>query len=270
MTKTIFITGTSSGLGKATAKLFAKHGWNVIASMRNPEKEKELTGFKNIRLEALDVTNAEQIKQVVETVTAQTNINIVFNNAGYGLAGPFEGADDEQIVQQLNTNLLGVIRVTKAFLPHFRKNKGGTFITTTSIGGLLALPFNSVYHAAKWGLEGWSESLAFELKPFDIKVKTVSPGGIITDFAGRSLVMTQHPAYDDQMKQLLSVFMDPERAKNYSTAEQIAEYVWEAATDNSEKLRYIAGEDAKAMYKRRLEVGSEQASKEIENLFYGK
>ena len=268
--KTIFITGASSGLGKAAAILFAQNGWNVIASMRNPKKEDELTKFANIQLMALDVTNTEQIKQITEKVSAETTVDVVFNNAGYGLAGPFEGATDEQITQQINTNLLGVMRVTQAFIPHFRKNKNGLFISTTSIGGLLALPFNSVYHATKWALEGWSESLAFELKPFGIKVKTVSPGGIATDFAGRSLVMTQHPAYDDQMKQVLSIFMDPERAKDYSTAEQIAQVVWEAVNDESEKLRYLAGEDAKAMYARRMEVGSEQASKEIENLFYGK
>ena len=268
--KTIFITGASSGLGKAAAILFAQNGWNVIASMRNPKKEDELTKFANIQLMALDVTDADQITQITEKVSAETTVDVVFNNAGYGLAGPFEGATDEQITQQINTNLLGVMRVTQSFIPHFRKNKNGLIISTTSIGGLLALPFNSVYHATKWALEGWSESLAFELKPFGIKVKTVSPGGIATDFAGRSLVMTQHPAYDDQMKQVLSIFMDPERAKDYSTAEQIAQVVWEAVNDESEKLRYLAGEDAKAMYARRMEVGSEQASKEIENLFYGK
>lgn len=83
---------------------------------------------------------------------------MVFNNAGYGLAASFEGTSDEQIVQQINTNLLGVMRVTQSFIPHFRENKSGLFITTTSIGGLISFPFNSVYHAAKWGLEGWSES----------------------------------------------------------------------------------------------------------------
>ena len=270
MSKTIFITGASSGLGKASAKLFADNGWQVIATMRNPENEQELTQYKNIQLLALDVTNTEQIKEVVAQITTQTQIDVVFNNAGYGLAGPFEGATDEQIVHQINTNLLGVMRVTHAFIPHFRAHQKGTFISTTSIGGLVAFPFNAVYHSTKWALEGWSESLAFELKAFGIKVKTVSPGGIATDFAGRSLVLAQHEAYNDQMAQVLSVFMNPERTQNHSTAEHIATYVWEAATDESEQLRYVAGEDAKAMYARRLEVGSEQAHKEIENLFFGK
>lgn len=270
MIKTIFITGASSGLGKATAKLFAAKGWNVLATMRRPEKEEELSLIPNIRLMTLDVTDAHQIISTVNEAISFCKIDVVFNNAGYGLAGPFEGASEEQIVQQLNTNLLGVMRVTQAFIPHFRENKSGIFITTTSIGGLVALPFNSVYHATKWGLEGWSESLAFELKPFGIKMKTVEPGGIITDFATRSLVMTQHAEYDSQIAQVMKVFMDADRAKNYSTAEHISEYVWLAATDEKDQLRYVAGEDAKAKYARRMEVGAIQSHAEIEQLFYGK
>lgn len=268
MEKNIFITGASSGLGKAAAKLFADKGWNVLATMRKPENETELNKLENITLLPLDVTDPAQIKRTAEKAISMYAIDVVFNNAGYGLAGPFEGATDEQIVQQLNTNLLGVMRVTQAFIPHFRERKSGLFITTTSIGGLITLPFNSVYHATKWGLEGWSESLAFELNPHGIGVKTVSPGGIATDFAGRSLDLTSHPAYDGQMQKVLSVFMDPERQKMYSTAEQIAEVVYEAATDGKQKLRYPAGEDAKAWYEQRTKIGDEVFRKGIKDLFF--
>ncbi|MCW2118245.1 SDR family oxidoreductase [Flavobacterium sp. 7A] len=270
MKKTIFITGASSGLGKAAALLFAKNNWNVIATMRTPENERELAEVANITLLPLDVTDNEQIQETVKNALAIGKIDVVFNNAGYGLAGPFEGATDDQLTNQLNTNLLGVMRVTQQFLPHFRENKAGTFITTTSIGGLITLPFNSVYHATKWALEGWNESLAFELKEFGITVKTVSPGGIATDFAGRSLVMTQHPAYQEQTNKVLSVFMDPERAKDYSTPEKIAAVVYEAATDGKSTLRYVAGADAKAMYAQRNEVGDEAFRQGIENVFYKK
>ena len=269
MTKTIFITGASTGLGRATAQLFAYKGWKVIATMRNPGKETELRQIDNIVLLPLDVTSADQIKETTQKAISLASIDVVFNNAGYGLAGPFEGTSDEQIAKEINTNLLGVMRVTKAFISYFREKEGGLFITTTSIGGLLALPFNSVYHATKWALEGWSESLAFELKQFGIGIKTVSPGGIRTDFAGRSLELTQHQAYDQLMVQVMTKFKDPERAKNYSSAEQIADVVYEAATDGKTKLRYIAGADAEAMYARRLEIGAEESRKEIETLFYG-
>ena len=269
MTKRIFITGASSGLGKAAAKLFASHGWQVIATMRNPQNEEELDKLDNISLLKLDVTDVDQIKTAAQQATAMGPIDVVFNNAGYGLGGVFEAASDEQLSRQLNTNLLGVMRVTKEFIPHFREKQSGMFIATTSIGGLITLPFFSVYHATKWALEGWSESLAFELGTHGIQVKTVSPGGIATDFAGRSLDMSTHPAYAEDLQKLTNVMLDPERQKTYSTAEQIAEVVYQAATDGSSKLRYVAGEDAKAMYAQRMEVGDEAFREGIRAMFLG-
>jgi NAD(P)-dependent dehydrogenase (short-subunit alcohol dehydrogenase family) len=125
MTKTIFITGASSGLGKAAAILFANKGWNVIATMRKPEKETELTHIPNVTVMPLDVTSLEQIEATAGQVLESGGVDVVFNNAGYGLAGPLEGTTDEQLIAELDTNLLGVIRVTKAFIPHFREKKIG-------------------------------------------------------------------------------------------------------------------------------------------------
>jgi NAD(P)-dependent dehydrogenase (short-subunit alcohol dehydrogenase family) len=171
------------------------------------------------------------------------------------------------LVRQINTNLLGVIRTTQAFIPHFREKRSGLFITTTSIGGLIALPLNSVYHATKWALEGWSESIAFELNPFGIDVKTVSPGGISTDFSGRSLDTGQHDAYGEIINKVMTEFSKPERRANYSTAEQIAEVVFNAATDGKDQLRYVAGEDAKKSYAQRLAVGDEGFRKGVKQMF---
>ncbi len=198
------------------------------------------------------------------------SIDVVFNNAGYGLAGPHEAFSDEQLERQLATNLLGVMRTTREFLPHFREHGAGLFITTTSIGGLITLPFNSAYHATKWALEGWSESLWYEVAQFGIGVKTVSPGGIKTDFAGRSLELTAHPAYQASLDQALSTFMDPARADRASSAEQIAEVVFEAATDGKKTLRYVAGEDAKAMHQARLTLGDQAHMEAIREEFLGK
>lgn len=268
MNKTIFITGASTGLGRATAVLFAQKGWNVIATMRQPEKERELNQHASIRLLLLDVTNAAQIEETVKQATEMGKIDVVFNNAGYGLAGPLEGTTDEQIVTQLNTNLLGVIRVTKAFIPHFRQQGGGLFISTTSIGGLAAFPFNSIYHATKWALEGWSESMAYELSKFGIGIKTVSPGGIKTDFAGRSIVLAKHEAYAALTDKVLGKFTDPARIAGYSSAEQIAAVVYEAATDGKAQLRYVAGEDAKAIFAQREQIGVEAFRKAIDTAFF--
>jgi len=267
MQKTIFITGASAGLGKATAKLFQAKGWNVIATMRNPEKETELTQLANVTLLPLDVTNTEQIKTTVANAITIHTIDVVFNNAGYGLMGALEAFTDEQILQQINTNLLGVLRVTQAFIPYFREKKSGVIISTTSMGGLLAFPLHSIYHATKFGVEGWSESMSFELGLHNIKIKTVAPGGISTDFLGRSLDKNLHPDYtglEDKLLTVMDAMMDAA-----ATPEQIAEVVFEAATDDKDQVRYIAGQDAKAIYERRLEIGSEESRKEIRKMILG-
>lgn len=267
MQKTIFITGASAGLGKATAKLFQAKGWNVIATMRNPEKETELTQLANVTLLPLDVTNTEQIKTTVANAITIHTIDVVFNNAGYGLMGALEAFTDEQILQQINTNLLGVLRVTQSFIPYFREKKSGVFISTTSMGGLLAFPLHSIYHATKFGIEGWSESMSFELGLHNIKIKTVAPGGISTDFLGRSLDKNLHPDYtglEDKLFTIMDAMMDAA-----ATPEQIAEVVFGAATDDKDQIRYIAGQDAKAIYQRRLEIGSEESRKEIRKMILG-
>ena len=265
MEKTIFITGASSGLGKATAKLFAAEGCKVIATMRKPENEKELNSIDNITLLPLDVTNLDQIKETTQKAISLGDIDVVFNNAGYGLMGPLEPTSDEQIVRQIETNVLGVIRVTQAFIPYFRERQHGLFIITTSMGGLLTFPFASVYHATKWALEGWSESMSFELKKIGVRIKTVSPGGIKTDFMNRSADISSHPAYDKWVEKMFSRINED----NFTPAEQIAAVVYEAATDGKDKLRYVAGEDAKELYSQRLEVGDEKFRKQMEQTFFG-
>lgn len=255
---TIFITGASSGLGRATAKLFAAQGWNVIATMRAPEHETELACLPNIQVLPLDVTNVTQIEATVQRALALHPVDVVFNNAGYALVGALEAYSDEQITRQLNTNLLGVIRVTKAFLPHLRAKQAGLIISTSSIGGLLALPQQSIYHAAKWAIEGWSESLSLELAPHHIGVKTISPGGMTTNiFAAQSLDTVQHAAYDQQYQKLLAQYQHGLSNGTFATPEAIAAVVYEAATDQKDQLRYIAGAAAMAMYAQRLAAGPE-------------
>ncbi len=251
--KTIFITGTSTGLGKATAQLFQSKGWKVIATMRNPEAGEDLAALENVTVLPLDVTNPEQIQSTVKKSLEWGDVDVVFNNAGYGLMGPLEAVTDDQIVRQINTNLLGVLRVTQAFIPYFREKGNGTFISTTSIGGLITFPLNSIYHATKWALEGWSESMAFELNKLGVDIKTVSPGGIKTDFVSRSLDSASNPAYEEMIGSSKMEGM----MEAASAPEQIAEIVYEAATDGKKQLRYVAGEDAKTLYAQRLELGDE-------------
>ncbi len=267
MQKTIFITGASSGLGKATAILFQERGWQVIATMRNPDAETELKQLPGVTLLPLDVTNAEQIKRTVAEATGLQPVDVVFNNAGYGLMGALESLTDEQILREINTNLLGVIRVTQAFIPHFRERQSGTFISTTSIGGVIGFPLHSIYHATKFGVEGWSEGMSFELGLNNIRIKTVAPGAISTDFIGRSLDRSVHPAYTALEEKLFGAADAMMQAA--STPRQIAEVVYEAATDDKDQIRYMAGPDAQAMYARRNELGNEEFRKETRKQILG-
>jgi NAD(P)-dependent dehydrogenase (short-subunit alcohol dehydrogenase family) len=259
--KTIFITGASAGLGKAAVKLFADKGWRVIATMRTPSESLQ----ENVIVLPLDVTNPDQIKETVAKAIAIGPVDVVFNNAGYGLMGPLESATDEQVDRQLNTNLMGVIRVVRAFIPHFREQRSGMFITTTSIGGLVTFPFSAMYHATKWALEGFSECLSYELRGFGVKVKTIAPGGISSDFAGRSLDLSHHPAYEATFQRMSSQLSEPTIFK-FSSASDIAEEVYEAVTDDKDQVHYVAGDDAKAFYAQRLEVGAEEFRKGIAKL----
>jgi NAD(P)-dependent dehydrogenase (short-subunit alcohol dehydrogenase family) len=267
--RTVFITGSSSGLGRATAKLFSARGWKVMATMRNPEKEKELADLAGVALLPLDITEPTQIERAAAESIGRGGVDVVFNNAGHGMAGPLEGMSDEQILRMVNTNLMGAIRTTKAFIPHFREKRAGLFINTSSIGGLITVPFNSIYHATKWALEGWSESMAFELNQLGIGMKTVSPGGMKTDFFTRSFDAGRHPAYDALVGKVMSAVTDPKQMATYSTPEQIAEVVYEAATDGKDQLRYVAGTDAKATYATRLELGDEAFRKAMRQRFFG-
>lgn len=266
MQKTIFITGASSGLGKATAKLFHSKGWHVIATMRNPEIETELTKLSNVKVMKLDIDNSTAITQTVNGLLKENTVDLVLNNAGYGLVGPLEGINDEQITRQVNTNLLGTIRVTKEFLPHFRARKNGLFINITSMFGLVGYPTCSIYAATKFALDGFSESLAYELAHLNIKVKIIAPGGIQTDFTGRSMDTGMHDAYKTVVEKISEGYNE-EKISRFSTPDHIARIVFEAATDNKEQLRYIAGNDAVALYNERIQHGNEEQYLSIKNIF---
>jgi NAD(P)-dependent dehydrogenase (short-subunit alcohol dehydrogenase family) len=266
MQKTIFITGASSGLGKAAAQLFQANGWKVIATMRNPEKETELSQLANVKVLKLDVTDPEQVIETITNLTAEHQIDVVLNNAGYGLIGPLEALDETQIASQINTNLMGVIRVTKAFVPYFREKKAGIFINITSTFGLMGYPTCSIYSATKFAVDGFSECLAYELAQFNVKVKLVAPGGIQTDFAGRSMQSAGHEAYQRLIEEVGKGYSEEQIAK-YSKPEDIAATIFEAATDGKDQLRYVAGNDAISLYAERNKSGAEAQVQLMKSLF---
>lgn len=266
--KTIFITGTSGGLGKTAVHLFHSKGWNVIATMRNTDKAKDFEGLERVTVLPLDISNPEQIKTTVSSAIALGDVDVVINNAAYGLIGPLEHTTEDQLTAVVDTNLLGAIRVTQAFIPHFRAKKSGLFINITSIAGLVTFPFDSLYHAVKFGLEGWSEGMSYELAPFGIGIKTVAPGYIKTGF-GSNAVITNGEPYREAMDHYIGLISDPQMMQDGSTPEYIADIIYEAVTDGKDQVHYVAGRDANAMYERRLHIGVEAATKEMAQLFLG-
>lgn len=183
MAKTVFITGSSSGIGRATAEIFSSRGWNVAATMRNPEKEEALGELPNVKLFPLDVLDNESVKNTIkEIVQVFGKIDVLVNNAGYAAIGPFEAAEEDQILRQFGTNVFGMMRVTKGILPHFRNHGGGMIINISSVAGRTSFPLFSLYNSTKWAVEGFTEALRYELRQFNIRVKLIEPGAIKTDF----------------------------------------------------------------------------------------
>jgi NAD(P)-dependent dehydrogenase (short-subunit alcohol dehydrogenase family) len=249
MKKTILITGASSGLGKETAKLFQSKGWNVIATMRRPENETELTSLENVLVTKLDVLDLSSIDTAIaEGIDKFGQIDVLVNNAAYGAYGTLESFSRDSIVRQFNTNVIGLLDVTRALLPHFRKNKKGLIINISSTGGKMAFPLGALYHGTKFAVEGISESLKYEVEQFGGSIKIIEPGAIDTDFTGRSLDFSNDESleeYQPFIGKVMSAFQS--MFGTASPARVIADVIYQAATDGTNQLRYTAGEDAKEM-----------------------
>lgn len=261
MNKTILITGASSGIGRATAKLFQQKGWNVIATMRSPEKEVELKALDRTYVTQLDVLELDTIKSAIkEGIQTFGKIDVVLNNAGYGLMGTFESASRESIIRQFGVNVQGLFDVTQQVLPHFRAHKDGMFINISSVGGRMTFPLMPLYHSTKWAVEGFSESLRWEMAQIGVKVKLIEPGGVATDFGGRSLDMQHHQElteYNPFVNAFTAAMAQSMNPETMTQPEQIAEVIYGAATDDSDTLRYRAGADCEQLLGARDKMSDE-------------
>lgn len=241
--KTVLITGSNSGIGKATAALFSRAGWNVAATMRSVEAGVDLKDLRGIRLYRLDVTDAVSVTQAFHDVTRDFGgIDVVVNNAGYGLAGVFEAISDEALERQFATNVLGLMRVTREAITHMRTRGGGTIVQISSMGGRMTFPLYAPYHATKWAVEGFSESLHYELKDLNIRLKLIEPGLIKTDFAGRSAEMifpSESSPYDPFVKKFTAAAT--KALKDAVDPSIVAQTIVAASSDTSSKLRYPVG-----------------------------
>jgi NADP-dependent 3-hydroxy acid dehydrogenase YdfG len=251
MTKTIFITGASSGFGNETVHLFQQKGWNVVATMRSPEKEMILDQLENVLVTKLDVTDNESIASAVSKALEKFGtIDVLLNNAGFGTMGALEAASDEVIRKQFEVNVFGLINVTKAVLPTMRKNKSGIIVNTSSMGGKMTFPYLSLYHSTKFAVEGLTESMQYELNTLGIKLKLVEPGAYKTDFAGRSMNFfgaDKLEDYKDGLNKFISGSAERGEVSQNENIIEVAEKIYEAATDDTETLRYPVGSDAVQM-----------------------
>lgn len=240
MNKVVLITGASSGIGLHTAKLFQSKDWKVAATMRSPEKATDLQNIVDIETFRLDVTDVASIKAAIAaTLEKFGRVDAVVNNAGYGLLGAFETATPEQIERQFDTNVFGLMNVCREILPYFREQKRGFIINVASVGGRMTFPLSSLYHATKWAVEGFSESLQYELEQFNIRVKIIEPGPIRTDFYNRSPELTTSErltAYDTVQAVAMAKMLDGGRKAPDGSI--VAETIYRAVTDGSKKLRY--------------------------------
>ena len=242
MDKVVLVTGASTGIGKETVKLFQTKNWKVAATMRTPEKAEDLQKIVDVECIRLDVTDIDSIKAAIaETLAKFGRIDAVVNNAGFAVVGPFEAATEEQIQQQFQTNVYGLMNVCREILPYFREQKRGTIVNVASMGGRITFPLYSLYHATKWAVEGFSEALQFEVREFNIKIKIIEPGPIKTDFYDRSQSLAKKEgltAYDNFVARAL-----PNLQKAGETGPDgilVAQVIYDAVTDEGWRMRYPA------------------------------
>lgn len=267
MSQTVLITGSSTGIGRETARLFQARDWNVIATMRTPESETELNRLDNVRVLRLDVTDEASIRDAVaEGIGAFGSIDVLVNNAGFGAYGPLEATSLETIRRQFDTNVVGLLVVTRAVVPHMRSRGRGTIVNISSMGGRVAFPLGSLYHGSKFAVEGLTEALSYELGAIGVRVKLVEPGMTKSDFGSRSLVFSSDdtmPEYAALVKGTVEAFATLPSAET----SDVAETIFDAATDDGDRLRYPSGNDAKMFIDMRREQDDETFAQSLKRMF---
>jgi NAD(P)-dependent dehydrogenase (short-subunit alcohol dehydrogenase family) len=245
MNKTVLITGAYGGIGRETAIVFAEAGWQVVATGRKQDKA-DFVHWPTITTFMLDVTDTKSIAACFDAVTkTHHTIDVVINNAGYGLEGAFEALDEQMVRNQFETNVFGLMNVTRAAIAVMRPQKSGVIIQLASMGGRITFPLYSVYHASKWAVEGFTESLQYELAMFNIRLKLIEPGAIKTAFYTTSRLSNRplsELGYDEYINKIEKIELGP--GQTGDSPSKVARTIYRAATDGKTKLRYAVGSPA--------------------------
>ena len=249
--KVAIVTGSSSGIGMDTAVTLARNGFLTYATVRNIEKSSIIKTAAEkeklpIKVQQLDVTDDQSVNNAIRTIDSEDGrIDVLINNAGYGLVGAFEDLSIDEIKNQYETNVFGLMRVTQAVLPIMRRQKSGIIVNVSSGAGLFGYPGGSAYVSTKFAVEGLSESISYELGPFGIKVVLIEPGFIKTNFANAMLIAKKaqnlNSPYSKMMQRMQT--NSGEMAKNASPVDVVSKAILEAVTNKSLNLRYLAGKD---------------------------
>jgi len=236
----------------AAALYFAERSWQVVATMRRPAAAANMANHSGIDIQQLDVTRPEHIQRVVKhTIDTYGHIDAVVNNAGMGVVGVFEGATPTQIQQQFDTNVFGTMNVIRGVLPHFRQRRQGVIVNVSSGIGQVGIPILSLYNGTKYAVEGFSESLMYELAPLGIRVKLVMPGHISTKFfdniqmAGTADGPNEQTLADYRGYEAHMLKKHIQMNSRGALPKVAAKVIFRATTDGRRKLRYLAGPDVK-------------------------
>lgn len=269
MRQTLFVTGASSGIGRAAAALFHERGWNVVATMRSPQKESELTALPNVLVTRVDVTVEETIAEAIRKgIDTFGQIDVVLNNAGYGAYGPVEATPIAHVRREFETNVIGMLAVIKAVAPHFRQRGRGVIVNMSSMGGKVAFPLGSLYHGSKFAVEGLTEALQYEMAAIGVTVKLVEPGVTRTNFGGRSFQLNDDERlteYRDVVGKTMGAF--EALGKDAAEPRSVAETIYRAATDGESQLRYVTGNDADAILQARRREDDDTFTRRVRTLF---
>ncbi len=246
--RTWLITGVSSGFGRQLATQLLQRGDRVVGTVRRPDAIADLAEAypDTVIAETLDVTETPAVRGVVDRSFAKLGrIDVIVSNAGYGLFGAAEELTDEQVEHILDTNLLGSIALIRAALPHLRAQGGGRIIQMSTYGGQVAFAGNSLYHASKWGIEGFCEAVAQEVAPFGIGMTIVEPGGARTEFRyGSAQVSTPMPEYDGNPAHAFQAMLDPKNGLAPGDPARMAARIIESVDVEPAPLRLVLGSQA--------------------------
>ena len=274
MSKTVLITGATSGMGKETALLLAKHGYSVYAGVRSSSEElldeAEKRGVK-LNTVALDVQDTASIQKAVQHVMdKEGQIDVLVNNAGFGLLATLEEGTDEEIFQQFDVNVFGLIKMTREVLPHMREAQSGVVINISSFLGKMGLPLLSHYNASKYAVEGITDSLRFEVAPFGIRVHSVLAGLFGTNFVKKGLVAnSQTTSADSPYKDLVAHFM-PIVAKAINEGPDplpIAQAVKNIIEDDASAIAVEVGKEAELFVPMRKSMDDKAFEEKVKEIF---